>query len=68
MRLKEFRELTKDLPDDTTIIVLDPGQGSAWKFPQSVEVIETQHRYVGGQDIPDAMKQKQVELRIKLPV
>lgn len=64
MRLGDFREQTKDLPDHTQIWVLDEGDVKAWKMPQSLEIIETQYRYIDGRDIPDAMK-KQIEIRLR---
>lgn len=64
MRLGDFREQTKDLPDNTQIWILDEGDIKVWKMPVSLETIETQHRYIDGQDIPDAMK-KQIEVRLR---
>lgn len=66
VKLKDFREQTKDLPDNADIWVLDEGEAKAWKMPGSLEVIETQHRFNASSPIPDSMK-KQIEVRIRLP-
>jgi hypothetical protein len=66
MRLGDFREQTKDLPDTAQIWILDEGEIKAWKMPTTIEVIETQHRYIDGQDIPEAMRH-QTEVRLRLP-
>lgn len=63
MNLKEFREHTKDLPDDATIWVLG---SNAWKSPLSIKIHTESLRYCEGHErIPEDMK-NQVEVRLEL--
>lgn len=66
MNLKEFRELTKDLPEDSEIWVLDEGDARAWKMPGGIEVHEERHVY-NASPLPESMKKKRTEIRIRLP-
>lgn len=64
MRLGEFRKLTEDLPDSAFLWVLDGQESKAWKMPVSLEVVDTQVRYIESQDVPETMK-RQIEIRLK---
>lgn len=61
MTLKEFRELTKDLPDNARIIILSEG---AWVSIASVKTFTEGLLFVDQSEVPESMKCS-VELRIE---
>jgi hypothetical protein len=65
MKLKDLRELTKDLPEDTTVWVLDKGDSHGWKRPNSLEIIRTRTTVFGYGDI-DENQNETIEVRITL--